>query len=403
MNEEQNGTNVEQQNIDEKTNSQEKVEKDTNKVEKDTDKVTNQDNVFQNEKADKKQKVVIQENQDGVRVYAFENKVVDKKKKLRRNLIIFAIIIVATVMLGVACKSIMGDSSTGTANIYPSGPYIAKVSVEGAISAQGGTDYFGTPIGYQHQWTLDTIDELMEDDNNTGLILFVNSPGGGVYESDELYFKIKEYKEVTGRPVYSAMGSMAASGGYYISAPCDKIFANRNCWTGSIGVTMGTMFDFSEFFQRYGIKTNTVTSGANKAMGSVTEPMSEEQKQIFQSIVDEAYEQFVGIVAEGRKMDINKVKQIADGRIYTAKQALQLGLIDEIGTFDDATADMQEKYDLWDSEIADISFEEMSVFGSLFGKVNPSGLGLKGEAAAILELVGKTNQEPISYMSDILK
>ena len=86
---------------------------------------------------------------------------------------------------------------------------------------------------------------MAEDDRNKGMILYVNTPGGSVYASDELYLKIKDYQETTGRPVYSSMQSQATSGGYYISAPCDKIIANRNCWTGSIGVTMGTFIDIS--------------------------------------------------------------------------------------------------------------------------------------------------------------
>ena len=132
------------------------------------------------------------------------------------------------------------------------------------------------------------------------------------------------------------MQSQATSGGYYISASCDKIIANRNCWTGSIGVTMGTLMDISELLENLGIKTNTITSGANKAMGSSYEAMTEEQREIFQSLIDEAYDQFVGIVADGRDMSEKEVRKIADGRIYTAKQALDNGLIDAIGTMEDA-------------------------------------------------------------------
>lgn len=101
-------------------------------------------------------------------------------------------------------------------------------------------------------------------------------------------------------------------GGYYVSAGCDKIIANRNCWTGSIGVTLGTMYDVSELLDNLGIKTQTITSGANKAMGSSVEPMTKEQKQIYQSMVAEAYEQFTEIVAEGRNMSLSKVKKLAD-------------------------------------------------------------------------------------------
>ncbi|MBN7772091.1 signal peptide peptidase SppA [Clostridium aminobutyricum] len=333
---------------------------------------------------------------NGIRYYAVQQK---KGHKLRNSLIVFGVIIAIVVVLGVSCKS-LGFGKTAVS--YPDSPFIAKIFVEGTIQGSGNTDYFGNPTGYQHQWTLGTIDDLINDENNKGLILYVDSPGGGVYESDELYFKIKEYQEKTGRPVYSAMGSMAASGGYYISAPCDKIIANRNCWTGSIGVTIGTLYDFSELLQRYGVKTNTMTSGPNKAMGSSVNPLTEEQKQIFQSLIDDAYDQFAGIVAEGRHMDINTVRKIGDGRIYTAKQALQLGLIDKIGTLDDAIADMKKTYKLDDCEVVDLTDTNTSVLGSLFeGMTIPTHLG-SSDVAAIMDLVEENNNLPVSYMCEAL-
>jgi protease-4 len=338
---------------------------------------------------------------NGVRYYSMQQKKQKKSHKLRNSLIVLGVIFAALVVVGVFYKSFgTGDSASAD---YPSEPYIAELFVEGTIQSSGNSDYFGNTIGYQHQWTLDTIDDLIEDENNKGIIFFVNSPGGGVYESDELYFKIKEYQQETGRPVYSAMGSMAASGGYYISAPCDKIVANRNCWTGSIGVTIGTLYDFSELLERYGVKTNTMTSGANKAMGSSVDPMTDEQRQIFQSLIDEAYEQFASIVAEGRGMDLQTVKKIADGRIYTAKQALELGLIDDIGTLDEAIEDMKVEYDLRDCEVVDLACENTSVFGSLFGDVSlPKQLG-NSDVTAIIQLMEDTNDFPVSYMCEALK
>lgn len=336
---------------------------------------------------------------NGVRYYSVQQK--RKGHRLRNSLIVLGIILVIVILLGVSCKSLgLGSDTTS----YPDSPYIAKLFIEGTIQGSGNTDYFGNPTGYQHQWTLNTIDDLIKDDNNKGLILFVNSPGGGVYESDELYFKIKEYQKKTHRPVYSAMGSMAASGGYYISAPCDKIIANRNCWTGSIGVTIGTLYDFSDLLKRYGVKTHTMTSGPNKAMGSSVEPLTDEQQQIFQSLIDDAYEQFAGIVAEGRKMDINTVKKIGDGRIYTARQALQLGLIDKIGTLDEAIADMKKSYKLEGCEVVDLTDTNSSVLGSLFeGMSLPKHLGASGDVSAIMDIVEKDDNMPVSYMCEALK
>jgi protease-4 len=281
-------------------------------------------------------------------------------------------------------------------------PFIAKLSVEGEITGSPTVDIFGSVSGYYHQWTLDQIDSLIDNSSNIGLIIFVNTPGGGVYESDELYLKIKEYKELTERPVYIYMGSMAASGGYYISAAADKIYANRNTWTGSIGVTMGTMFDISDFLAEYGIKTTTIDSADNKSMGSYFQELTPEQEAILQSLVDEAYEQFAGIVAEERGLELEYTKRIADGRIYTAKQAHSLGLIDAIGTYDEALSDMVDTYGLDSSDVREVYFDEhRSLFNRLLGNVGIpefSGvLGPGGDIKAVLDLVERNDSSPIKY------
>ncbi len=267
-----------------------------------------------------------------------------------KALLIIAAVIAGIAILATGCnKAVDGVVGSLTGSIFSSSDnsvttdfghdYIGVVDINGTISEDSNSTY-------NHRYILNAIDAMIADDKNKGMILYLDTPGGSVFASDELYFKIKEYQEKTKRPVYSSMQSMAASGGYYISAPCDKIYANRNCWTGSIGVTLGTMYDVSELLDALGIKTKTITSGANKAMGSSVEEMTEEQEEIFQSLVDEAYEQFVGIVAEGRDMKVSEVKKLADGRIYTAKQALSKGLIDEIGTFEEAAEDMKAQYKL---------------------------------------------------------
>lgn len=340
-----------------------------------------------------------------IREYNIEELEGNKKKnsrRLKKSLIVFGCIIAGIVILGLITnyfiKGIFGGYEE---DIAATGPYIAKLYIEGTIMS-GQTDTFGLPIGYQHRWTLDKIDELIADHNNRGLVLFVDSPGGGVYESDELYLKIKEYQETTDRPVYVVMGSMAASGGYYISAPADKIIANRNTWTGSIGVTIGTIYDISALLEEYGVKTITITAGDNKAMGSITEPLTEEQLAIFQSLVDEAYEQFTGIVSEERNISIGDVKALADGRVYTAKQALDLGLIDQIGTQDEAMDDMMDQYDLWNCDVIEVVYRGNSLLGSLFSGVSIPDLR-GGDVSAILNEIDDGNKFPISYECELLK
>jgi len=342
-----------------------------------------------------------------IREYDAETLGTEKKKnksnksRMKRSLIIFGCIIAGIIVLALIGNSIKNAIWDEDQDISASGPYIATIYVEGTILA-GQTDTFGLPIGYQHNWTLEKIDELTADPNNRALIIFVDSPGGGVYESDELYLKLKDYKEMTGRPVYSVMGSMAASGGYYISAAADKIVANRNTWTGSIGVTIGTLYDISALLEEYGVKTVTITAGSNKAMGSIVEPLTTEQQAIFQSLVDDAYEQFTGIVSEERGIDLNAVKKLADGRVYTAKQALELGLVDSIGTFDEALDEMTAEYKLQDCEVIDVVFEDDSLWsGFLSGVQVPDIRG--GDVSAIINTIEGESQFPISYQCELLK
>lgn len=360
--------------------------------------------------AKEKQSVISEADDNGVRYYDLNQEIDEggtldknkgkKKSSLKKSLFIFVSIIVGVAVLAGMFAGVVGSAEE---SLYPEEPYIARLNVEGSIQSSGNEDYFGNPIGYQHQWTLDTIDDLIGDENNKGIILFVDTPGGGVYESDELYFKLREYQKKTGRPIYSSMATMAASGGYYISAPCDKIIANRNCWTGSIGVTMGSYLDFSELLETYGVKVNTITSGENKAMGSSLEPMTDEQKAIFQSLVDEAYEQFVGIVSEGRNMPLEKVYTIADGRIYTAKQALELGLIDGIGTYEEALADLVNTYKLQDCVVTELEPSgDGNILGSIFSNVNFDGLRGNSDVEAIVKLAENKAKFPVSYMCEAL-
>jgi len=342
------------------------------------------------------------QNTEGYRTYSVQGKRAGKTPY--RGVIIFAIIVMAILVLAVSCNKMTDTLLKGDQSMVqlPDMPYIGTIYVEGTIGSNN-TDYFGMPIGYQHEWTLEQIDKLMDDANNKGILLYVDSPGGGVYESDELYLKIKDYQEMTGRPVYAYFGSMAASGGYYVSAPADQIIANRNCWTGSIGVTIGTLFDFSQLLENYGVKSETITSGANKAMGSSFDELTQEQRAIFQSLIDEAYFQFAGIVAEEREMDIETVKKIADGRIYTAKQALENGLVDQIATFEEAKEGMKAAYNLEDVDIVDIEYTEDSFLGTIFGRMNLQGNSESGELNAIMKIVEDGNQFPVSYMCEALQ
>ena len=212
--------------------------------------------------------------------------------------------------------------------------FIAALYIEGTIAEANQS--------YNQKWLMDTVKALKENDKNEALAVFINSPGGAVYQADELYLAFQDYK-TTGRPVYIYQGSMAASGGYYISCAGNKIYANRNTLTGCIGVIMGSSYDLTGLFEKLGIKSTTIHSGKNKNMMNYNEPFTDEQKAIMQSICDECYEQFVSIVAKCRGINYNACCELSDGRLYTAKQALDLHLIDAIDSWDNMLYDLAEK------------------------------------------------------------
>lgn len=266
------------------------------------------------------------------------------KKKQIGGLVIAVILFIIVGIISVLTNAFsqgmleesVGELLTGEFEFNPpADDYIAVVRVDGTIQEQTATSVFETPAGYQHTTTLEYIDNLKYDENNQGILLYVDSPGGTVYESEELYLKLLEYKDYTERPIWGYMAHYAASGGYMVSMAADKIYANPNTTTGSIGVIMSG-YDLTGLYEKLGIRYVSITSGANKDSSKLTD----EQIAIYQEQVDEYYSKFVGIVANGRGMSEDEVKALADGRTYTANQALENGLIDEISLYDDMTSDM---------------------------------------------------------------
>ncbi|MEW6584782.1 MAG: signal peptide peptidase SppA [Nitrospirota bacterium] len=182
----------------------------------------------------------------------------------------------------------------------------------------------------------DTIDELknhLKDPSIKAIVLRVDSPGGAVAPSQEIYEEVR--KAVAKKKIVVSMGSVAASGGYYISAPASRIFANPGTLTGSIGVIM-EIPNIEGLMNKIGIKTEVIKSGKHKDIASMFRGVGKEEKEILQNVLDNVHEQFITAVAEGRKMLREDVKKIADGRIFTGEQALKAGLVDELGNLDDA-------------------------------------------------------------------
>lgn len=165
------------------------------------------------------------------------------------------------------------------------------------------------------------------------VVIRIDSPGGAVAPTQEIFEEIQRTKKT--KPCVASMGSVAASGGYYIASACDKILANPGTMTGSIGVIM-QLSNFEELLKKVGVKGVNIKSGANKDIGSPFQPLSAEGRDILQGLVDNVHSQFVAAVAKGRGMDEARVRKLADGRIYSGDQAKDLGLIDQFGTLEDA-------------------------------------------------------------------
>lgn len=263
----------------------------------------------------------------------------------------------------------------------PTEDYIAVVDVIGTIQEES-SDAF-SENEYLHDSTLAYIDDLMEDDANKGILLYVDSPGGTVYESEELYLKLKEYKAKTGNKIWAYMAHYAASGGYMISMAADEIYANPNTTTGSIGVIMSG-YDLTGLYEKLGIEYYSITSGEYKDSSNMTE----EQMKIYQEQVNECYEKFVDIVEEGREMSEEAVKKIADGRTYTANQALKLGLIDEISLYDDMKENMKNKFgvaEIYQQSLDSENFEWSDLFWKIKELIPKSDAQILTETAAEME------------------
>lgn len=180
--------------------------------------------------------------------------------------------------------------------------------------------------------TIRQLSKYRKDHSIRGIVLRIDSPGGAVAPSQEIYTEVLRVKDK--KKVFASMGSVAASGGYYIASAADQIIANPGTLTGSIGVIM-TFANIEQLMGKIGLRPETMKSGKFKDTGSPTRPMLPEERKLLQDVVDNVYGQFVSAVAEGRNMDVEKVKELADGRIYTGKQAFDLKLVDRLGGLED--------------------------------------------------------------------
>lgn len=248
--------------------------------------------------------------------------------------------IIGGVVLGLALVSLLvaavvksGDGKGLHPRSYNGGSQVVGIiDISGTIMAGSTQGLFGEEMGADR--IMMQLREAAEDPSVKAVVIRLNSPGGTVAATQEITTEVVRLKK-SGKKVVASMGDVAASGAYWIAANADIIVANPATVTGSIGVRMD-MTDLRGLYEKLGVDSRTIKSGPYKDMGSANREMTPEEKKIFQAMVDDMYAQFVDNVSTGRKMNLQEVKKLADGRVFTGRQAKELGLVDELGNFYDA-------------------------------------------------------------------
>jgi protease-4 len=208
---------------------------------------------------------------------------------------------------------------------------VAMIAISGPIYRSEGGRMFEK--GAQ-QWAR-RIEKMAKRDDVKAIVLAINSPGGSVGAVQELHSVIKRVRKEHDKPIVAHLGDVAASGGYYLAAACDRVVAHPGTLVGSIGVIFSNM-NLEGVFGKIGVKMRVIKSGKMKDIGSAHRPMTPEEKALLQELIDNSYGQFFSAVASGRKMEDAKLKPLADGRIFTGEQALENGLVDDLGDTYDA-------------------------------------------------------------------
>lgn len=271
---------------------------------------------------------------------------------------------------------------------------IAVLSLNGVIQDTGGGTLFGA-VGYNHQMFMSQLFDVLEDPTVKGVVLSVDTPGGGVLESSDIYDTIRAIQIEKEIPIYVSMGGMAASGGYYVSAPAEKIFVHPETITGSIGVIMESV-NFAKLADKVGIDFNTIKTGPYKDMMSSSREMTKEERAMLQEMINDSYERFVDIIAEGRHMTTAEVKKVADGRVMNGRQAIEAGLADEFGKIGDVIDAIKVDHELENATV--FEYAPMDSFSSIFGVKVGNMFGRDVESELIAKILTDHNAPRMMYL-----
>lgn len=296
------------------------------------------------------------------------------------------IVVAVALVLFVCCggATLVGllalGSAMSTGGLTGLGNTVAVIPVRGIITSGRGDGFAADGIVYADRVIAD-IEAAEADPAIRAIVLEVNSPGGGVTPSAQIY---RALREVT-KPMVTSMGEVGASGGYYIACATRRIVVLPETLTGSIGVRW-EFTNAEELLDTLGIEVEVIKSGPHKDTGALHRGLTEEERAIYQSIVDEAYADFVAVVAEGRDMPVERVRELADGRVYSGQQALELGLADVEGNLE-AAIDLAAELAGIEGEPNIRRFERpANPFLSLWGVA--SRLGRPAEAVLVEEILG---------------
>lgn len=301
------------------------------------------------------------------------------------------------VLLGIAVMTILGMSAAYQSYFSPAnGPQEKYHSLsKTATDKIAVVDISGTIMGSEG-FVKDQLDRVRDDDNVVAMVLRIESPGGTVTGSDYIHHHVQKLVKERKLPVVVSMGSICASGGYYIAMAAGNeenvIFAEPTTWTGSIGVVI-PHYDLSGLLADYDVKDDSVASHKYKLMGSPTRDLPpeerEEERKLLQDLVDISFARFKELVAEGRpklKEDPEALKRATTGQIFTATQALELGLVDKIGFVEEAIERAAELAGKKTTEVRAVKYQAPSTLGSLLGVQAPISNQMQFDMKAILDL-----------------
>ena len=318
--------------------------------------------------------------------------------------VVIALLLLAFLTTGVIALAVIvglsGGGSSGSASAmqweetYLTGEGEAEIAVlpiAGTItdSTSGGvfSSAGATPDALRSQ-----LQKAEADPNVEAVILEVNSPGGGVVPSDTMYRLVEDFKEETDKPVVASMGSTAASGGYYISAAADTIVANPSTTTGSIGVIFNYT-NFSEALDKIGVNPEPLTTGEFKDLASPADELTESEREILNTQIEQSYDEFVSAIVAGRGLTEERVRELGDGRTYTGEQAAENGLVDELGGLEQAAAEARELANIDQAEV--VRYEESpGLFESIQARIAPE----EPEAVQIMESAGIEPTPEMQYL-----